>query len=56
MNGTSNYILTKMELGISYNEALSQAQKLGYAEADPTSDVEGSRHISQSNDFGKCCF
>tara|TARA_B110000483_G_scaffold48404_1_gene60254 strand:+ start:1469 stop:2518 length:1050 start_codon:yes stop_codon:yes gene_type:complete len=41
MNGTSNYILTKMELGISYNEALSQAQKLGYAEADPTSDVEG---------------
>ena len=41
MNGTSNYILTKMELGISYNEALSQAQKLGYAEADPRSDVEG---------------
>ena len=41
MNGTSNYILSKMELGMSYNEALSQAQKLGYAEADPTSDVEG---------------
>lgn len=41
MNGTSNYILSKMELGISYNDALSQAQKLGYAEADPTSDVEG---------------
>ena len=41
MNGTSNYILSKMELGMSYSDALSQAQKLGYAEADPTSDVEG---------------
>ncbi len=41
MNGTSNYILSKMELGMSYNDALSQAQKLGYAEADPTNDVEG---------------
>lgn len=41
MNGTSNYILTKMELGRSYEDALAQAQKLGYAEADPTSDVEG---------------
>jgi len=41
MNGTSNYILSKMEVGMSYNDALSQAQKLGYAEADPTSDVEG---------------
>jgi|TARA_B110000240_G_scaffold128357_1_gene142678 homoserine dehydrogenase len=41
MNGTSNYILTKMESGMSYEDALSQAQKLGYAEADPTNDVEG---------------
>ena len=41
MNGTSNYILSKMELGMSYNAALLQAQELGYAEADPTSDVEG---------------
>ena len=41
MNGTSNYILSKMELGMSYIDALSQAQQLGYAEADPTSDVEG---------------
>jgi homoserine dehydrogenase len=41
MNGTSNYILSKMELGMSYSDALLQAQKLGYAEADPTSDVEG---------------
>ena len=41
MNGTSNYILSKMELGMSYEDALSQAQNLGYAETDPTSDVEG---------------
>jgi homoserine dehydrogenase len=41
MNGTSNYILSEMELGMSYEKALGQAQNLGYAEADPTSDVEG---------------
>lgn len=41
LNGTTNYILTQMEQGATYQEALSQAQKLGYAEADPTGDVEG---------------
>ncbi|WP_168188791.1 homoserine dehydrogenase [Thermoflavimicrobium daqui] len=42
LNGTTNYILTKMEeTGQSYQEALAEAQALGYAEADPTSDVEG---------------
>lgn len=42
LNGTTNYILTKMEdEGVSYEEALKEAQLLGYAEADPTSDVEG---------------
>ncbi|WEA47184.1 homoserine dehydrogenase [Priestia aryabhattai] len=42
LNGTTNYILTKMEdEGVSYEEALKEAQELGYAEADPTSDVEG---------------
>jgi homoserine dehydrogenase len=40
-NGTTNYILTKMEEGMSYDDALQQAQELGYAEADPTDDVEG---------------
>lgn len=40
-NGTTNYILTKMEEGMSYEAALKQAQELGYAEADPTADVEG---------------
>lgn len=41
LNGTSNYILTRMEQGLSYTEALHEAQQLGYAEADPTADVEG---------------
>ena len=42
MNGTCNYILDSMtRLGLSYADALSQAQALGYAEANPTTDVEG---------------
>ena len=42
INGTGNYILTEMrEKGRSFAEALAQAQQLGYAEADPTFDVEG---------------
>ena len=42
INGTTNYILTKMaNEGSSYEEALKQAQQLGYAEFNPTADVEG---------------
>lgn len=41
VNGTTNYILTQMEQGRSYSEALAEAQSLGYAEADPSGDVEG---------------
>ncbi|MBE5753875.1 MAG: homoserine dehydrogenase [Clostridiales bacterium] len=42
INGTTNYILTKMAYeGSSYEEALKEAQRLGYAEFDPTADVEG---------------
>jgi len=41
VNSTTNYILTEMEKGQSYAEALKEAQRLGYAEADPTMDVEG---------------
>jgi homoserine dehydrogenase len=41
LNGTTNFILTKMEEGMSYEDALKTAQDLGYAEADPTGDVEG---------------
>ncbi|MBU3158475.1 homoserine dehydrogenase [Clostridium frigoris] len=42
INGTTNYILSKMTIdGISFEEALKEAQEKGYAEADPTSDVDG---------------
>ncbi len=41
LNGTTNYMLTRMEQGASYDEALREAQSKGYAEADPTADVEG---------------
>ncbi len=42
VNGTTNYILTRMtEAGASYADALAEAQALGFAEADPTADVEG---------------
>ncbi len=41
LNGTTNYILTQMESGMEYGEALQQAQALGYAETDPTADVDG---------------
>jgi homoserine dehydrogenase len=41
LNGTTNYILTQMEAGANYDDALAEAQRLGYAEADPTADVEG---------------
>ena len=41
VNGTTNYILTEMSAGASYEEALAQAQRSGYAEADPSDDVSG---------------
>ena len=42
LNGTSNYILSKMEReGLDYDEVLKEAQELGYAEADPSADVDG---------------
>ncbi len=42
INGTTNYILTRMASeGLDFSSALKQAQKLGYAEADPTNDIEG---------------
>lgn len=42
LNGTTNYILTRMhDCGASFEDALGEAQRLGYAEADPTADVSG---------------
>jgi homoserine dehydrogenase len=41
VNGTTNFLLTRMEQGAGYGEALAEAQALGYAEADPTEDLSG---------------
>lgn len=41
LNGTTNYIITRMEEGVTYADALREAQELGYAEADPSGDVDG---------------
>lgn len=41
VNGTTNYMLTRMDEGLSYEEALAEAQEKGYAEADPSADVDG---------------
>ena len=50
LNGTTNYILTKMDMqGASYESVLKEAQELGYAEADPTGDVEG---MQAANEMG----
>ncbi len=48
VNGTTNYILTEMDRsGLTYGEALAQAQALGYAEADPSEDVGGSDGVAR---------
>ena len=41
VNGTTNFVLTEMERGASYEDALAEAQRLGFAEPDPTEDVSG---------------
>lgn len=41
LNGTSNFVLGRMEEGLDFASAVAEAQALGYAEADPTADVEG---------------
>src|SRR3954451_9799825 len=47
VNGTTNFILTAMEEGRGYEEALAEAQRRGYAEADPTEDVSGADAAAQ---------
>ena len=57
VNGTTNYILTKMEVeGMSYGDALKDAQAKGFAEADPTSDVEGIDAANKLSILMALCF
>jgi homoserine dehydrogenase len=57
LNGTTNYILSKMEdEGLPYETVLGQAQELGFAEADPTADVEGYDAFSKIKIIANLCF
>jgi len=48
VNGTTNYLLTRMEDGAAFDEALAEAQARGYAEADPTADVSGADAVAKA--------
>lgn len=56
LNGTTNYILTRMEEGLSYEEALKKAQELGYAEAIPDADVLGWDALAKVTILAKVVF
>jgi homoserine dehydrogenase len=56
LNGTTNYILTRMEEGLSYEEALLKAQELGYAEAVPDADVLGWDALAKVTILAKVIF
>src|SRR5688572_1171547 len=57
VNGTTNYILTEMAReGLSYTDALKQAQELGYAEADPTEDVNGADAAAKMTILARLAF
>merc|ERR1711932_8272 len=54
INGTTNYILTRMaDEGAAYADVLAEAQRLGYAEADPAADVDGLDAADKGD--GLCC-
>jgi homoserine dehydrogenase len=56
LNGTTNYILTRMEEGLSYDDALKKAQELGYAEAVPDADVLGWDALAKVTILAKVVF
>ncbi len=56
LNGTTNYILTRMEEGLSYEDALKKAQELGYAEAVPDADVLGWDALAKVTILAKVVF
>jgi homoserine dehydrogenase len=56
VNGTTNYMLTQMQAGLPYAEALAEAQRLGYAEPDPTADVDGWDAASKAVILGAALF
>ena len=56
LNGTTNFILTKMSAGMEYSDALKKAQELGFAEADPSFDVEGKDAVQKATILASLAF
>ena len=56
VNGTTNFVLTEMERGLTYDEALAEAKRLGFAEADPTEDVSGKDAAAKMAILGTVAF
>lgn len=56
LNGTTNFILTKLEEGLTFQEALEEAQKLGYAEPDPSYDINGLDAMQKISILAMVCF
>ena len=56
MNGTCNYILSMMSKGIEFKDALKSAQAAGFAEADPTLDINGYDTAHKVSVLCKTCF
>ncbi|GAF19459.1 LOW QUALITY PROTEIN: homoserine dehydrogenase [Bacillus sp. JCM 19046] len=56
LNGTTNYILTKMATGQTYEDSLQEARLLGYAEEDPTDDVDGWDAVYKTCLLAKSCY
>src|SRR5262249_57241534 len=56
LNGTANHILTRMAQGLEYSAALADAQARGYAEADPTDDVEGHDVVAKTRILAATAF
>ncbi len=56
LNGTTNFILTKLEEGMSFQEAVELAQKLGYAEPDPSYDINGTDALQKICILSTVCF
>ena len=56
VNGSTNYILTRMEEGLEYDDAVAEAKELGYLEADPTADVEGWDAVAKAMILARAIF
>ncbi len=56
LNGTANYVLTRMSDGLDYDQALEEAIRIGYAEPDPSDDVEGHDSVAKARILAEVAF